>query len=190
MSVFWLFTSTYLNDANIDRLSTTPKVLKKGQNKEPSMVIFNRAKLSNGKAATFARLHRGDLMASGGAGDALEEALEVKDNGRPGGMGWVKLTAVPTLTYRRGASRDTDDSGKAEQPEMSAWDEADDVQQKLEAKRKAKREELLADKEAREAKRREESAGDATDRLVVGKAFCFSSECLGAAERRARKRAE
>jgi hypothetical protein len=91
-------------DSSKYRISTEPKVLRKGEpsDDEPSMVMFYRMKNEHGKAVTLARVHRGDLLASGGAGDALEESMELKSNGRPGGKGWVTLSGTPKIFYRKG----------------------------------------------------------------------------------------
>ena len=91
-------------DSSKYRMSTEPKVLRKGEpsDDEPSMLMFYRMKNEHGKAVTLARVHRGDLMASGGAGDALEESMELKSNGRPGGKGWVTLSGTPKIFYRKG----------------------------------------------------------------------------------------
>lgn len=66
------------------------------------MVMLYRMKNEHGKAITLARAHRGDLSVSGGAGDAIEESMELKPNGRPGGKGWVTLSASPKIFYRKG----------------------------------------------------------------------------------------
>jgi hypothetical protein len=147
------------------RLTTSPKLLKKGEVKETSVLLVHRAKLGSGKSATFARLHRGDMMASGGAGDVLEEALELKDNGRPGGKGWVKLTATPSLTYRRGASQSKtpDSDGADPPPETSTWEEADEVQAGLKAKRDA----LEAERDAKAAESRGQRSKDVDSRCAV-----------------------
>ena len=151
-------------DASKYRLSTTPKMLRKGEpaSDEPSMILIHRSKSST-KSTMRARVHRGDVMASGGAGDALEEALELKENGRPGGKGWVALTASPTISYRRGASRD---SGSAREPEMSLWEEADTVAAELKAKRKAKQEESEVRKQQREQAKDDTDSTSAEDRCV------------------------
>jgi hypothetical protein len=94
-------------DSSKYRLSTDPKVLRKGEpsTDEPSMLMFYRMKNEHGKAVTLARVHRGDLMESGGAGDALEESMVLKSNGRPGGTGWVTLSSTPKIFYRKGGER-------------------------------------------------------------------------------------
>ena len=93
-------------DSSKYRLSTDPKVLRKGEptDDEPSMVMFHRMKNEHGKSVTLARVYRGDLMASGGAGDALEESMVLKANGRPGGKGWVTLNNTPKIFYRKGGA--------------------------------------------------------------------------------------
>ena len=91
-------------DSSKYRISTEPKVLRKGEpsNDEPSMLMFYRMKNEHGKAVTLARVHRGDLTAGGGAGDALEESMDLKSNGRPGGKGWVTLSGTPKIFYKKG----------------------------------------------------------------------------------------
>ena len=127
------------------------------------MVVFNRWKNENGKAVTLARVHRGDLAS--GAEAMLEEAQVLKGSGRPGGSGWVTLSAPPRIFYRKGASKlemgsdgadssAADDSGGAE--EMSTWDEADEVAAEVSAKKKAEREQRKAERE----EQRESEDGD------------------------------
>jgi hypothetical protein len=112
----------------VGRLGTSPKVLRKGEptTENPSMVLIHRLKTAKGKSVTLARVHRGDLMATGGAGDVLEEALLPKENGRPGGMGWVALSAAPSITYRRGTgsqlpSSSADSSAEQETSVSLVW---------------------------------------------------------------------
>ena len=151
-------------DASKYRLGTMPKVLRKGEpsNDEPSMVLIHRSK-QGGKSTMRARVHRNDVMASGGAGDVLEESLELKANGRPGGKGWVTLTSNPTITYRRGVSRASEETLG---PEMSVWEDADTVSAELKAKRKAKQEESEAKREERKQEREHNEAMSAPERCA------------------------
>lgn len=194
-------------DASKYRLSTEPKVLRKGEpsEDEPSMVVFNRWKNENGKAVTLARVHRGDLAS--GAEAMLEEAQVLKGSGRPGGSGWVTLSAPPRIFYRKGASKlemgsdgadssAADDSGGAE--EMSTWDEADEVAAEVSAKKKAEREQRKAereeqreseddDREARRAARkaaRAEKAERETEEARAAVRTNLFRHCIGESELR------